>query len=526
MGSVRNIKKRIDAERKLKESEKKYRQLVETTGDIIVTHDHKGVITFVNQAGLDFSGFSRKEVVGTKIVKLLPQNEIPEFLERRRKRRIGDKKHYNYETSFINKYGDIINVEIHATPMRRNGEYKGSLIVARDITQRKKSQKEKQTRKEQSCQSQRLETLGTLAGGIGHDFNNILTPILGYAEMVQENLNKNNPSYKFMEEIIKGCLRAKDIIAQMLSFSRDAEHKKQKINLVPIVKETMKLLRPSIPRTIDIQQKITSSCLSIKADATQLHQVIMNLCTNAYQAMKSSGGNLSINLTQTTIDRETSNKNIDLQEGQYVKLIISDTGSGMDRETLKHIFEPYYTTKKEGTGMGLAVVHGIVKSHNGTINVTSKKGEGTTFTLFFPLVQSQESEYEREEINNSVKKGNQSILLVDDRKDVAQVLASLLRRMGYQVKVVNSSVEALQLYQKDSDKFDVLLTDYSMPEMDGLELSHKLSDFDKKLPIIMMSGHSGSIKHETLKAAGVKEVINKPIKANQITEVIQSLLQT
>ncbi|MCF7886752.1 MAG: response regulator [Candidatus Marinimicrobia bacterium] len=434
----------------------------------------------------------------------------------------GDHEHYHYETQFFNKKGELIDVDVNSTSILDNGKYQGSLLVARVITERKQAQRAKKRIEKQKHQTQRLETLGTLAGGIGHDFNNILTPILGYSEIIQQNLNQDNPNYKFIGEIMKGCLRAKDLISQMLSFSRDEEQDKRPLNIIPIIKEALKLLRPSIPRTIKITRDLQEPCPLINADPTRIHQVIMNLCTNAYQAMETKGGILNIALETIHIDSKNSRKYIDLEEGKYIKLVISDNGPGMDKETKKHIFEPFYTTKEEGTGMGLAVVHGIVKSHNGRINVYSEKGKGTTFNIYLPIIESGKSV--EIESNFTIQRGAGTILLVDDREEVTDTLQQMLISLGYEVYVVNSSQNALEIVNQHKDKFDLLITDYIMPDMTGVELANKINTMQSSLPKIMISGHRYQMNSAQLKDSGIKKILNKPVLIPDLAKAIHVIL--
>jgi PAS domain S-box-containing protein len=522
-GIIRDISDRKITENKLQESERKYRQLVETTGDIIFSHDSDGKITFVNQAGLEFSGYTKEEFLDKNITDFMPKDELKKLNKRKQKRLNGDMQHYHYETKFFNKKGKLIDVDVHTTTLSENGNYQGSLVVARDISERKKIEENRKRIEQQKHQSQKLETLGTLAGGIGHDFNNILTPIIGYSEIIQQQIDKNDPNYKYISEILKGCLRAKDLISQMLSFSRDTDQKKQPLNIIPIIKEALKLLRPSIPRTIKIERKLPDSSPLINADPTRIHQVIMNLCTNAYQAMEEKGGILSIEVKPIYINQKTSEKYLDLENGHYIKLVVSDTGKGIDRETREHIFEPFYTTKEEGTGMGLAVVHGIVKSHNGRISVYSDDGEGTTFNIYFPIIKSKNNPESKADLK--IQKGSGSILLVDDRKDVTDTLKQMLISLGYQVSSVNSSRDALELYRQNSDKIDLLITDYIMPEMTGLELARKLNDIDSKLPKIMISGHKYQMSKDQIRETGINKILHKPLLIPDIAEAIDSVLK-
>jgi PAS domain S-box-containing protein len=519
---IREIKDRKETERKLRESEQKYRQLVETTGDIIFKHDREGKITFVNKAGLKFSGYTKERVLGRHITDFLPDSESKDLHERKASRLEGGKDNFHFETAFLNKAGEKIIVDVNSTPLIENGEYQGSLIVARDITRRKQIDRNNKLLQKQKHKSQKLETLGTLAGGIGHDFNNILTPILGYSEIIKENLPEDSKAKSYINEVIDGCLRAKEIITQMLSFSRDNEQKRQPLNIVPIVKEALKLIRPSIPWTIEIRQKFEKINSIILADPTRIHQVIMNLCTNAYQAMQEKGGTLSIEVKQIYIDEKTSRKYIDLKNGHYIKLIVSDTGKGMDAETREHIFEPFFTTKEEGTGMGLAVVHGIVKNHDGRINVYSEEGRGTTFNLFFPVIDR----YEKEEqiSDNKAISGNGTILLVDDRKNVSNILNQILSQLGYRVIITNSSLNALEIFQQHPEKFDLVITDMIMPEMNGLELSKKLRKIDSHLPILMISGHGYNVSRKKLKEAGINQLIHKPILTHELAKSVHKVL--
>ena len=520
---IREIEERIKTEQKLKESEQKYRKLVETTGDIIFKHNREGKITFVNKAGLKFSGYTKEQFLGRNITDFLPDNEAKNLYDRKENRFEGDQDNFHFETAFLNKAGEKIIVDVNSTPLIENGDYQGSLIVARDITKRKQIDLNNKLLQQQKHKSQKLETLGTLAGGIGHDFNNILTPILGYSEIIKENLPGDSKIKSYINEVIDGCLRAKEIITQMLSFSRDNEQERQPLNIVPIVKEALKLIRPSIPRTIEIRQKFERINSIILADPTRIHQIIMNLCTNAYQAMQDKGGTLSLEVKQIYIDEKTSRKYIDLEKGHYIKLIVSDTGEGMDKETREHIFEPFFTTKGEGTGMGLAVVHGIVKSHKGRINVYSEKGKGTTFNLFFPVIDM----YEKEEQTSDMEaiKGNGTILLVDDRKNVSNILNQILSQLGYRVIITNSSLNALEIFQQHRNKFDLVITDMIMPDMNGMELSKKLRQMDFHLPILMISGHGYNVSRNKLKEAGINELIHKPILTHELAKSVHKVLK-
>ena len=521
-GVVRDITERKNTEEKLKSSEKKYRQLIETTGDIIFKHDAQGKITFVNNAGLKFSGYTREEAIGKNLTDFLPPDEIQDLIERKEKRSEGDDDHYQFEARLINKDGETIDVDVHATPIIENGSYQGSLVVARDITERKQIQREKKELQQQRQQTQKLETLGTLAGGIGHDFNNILTPILGYSEMIKQNFSDNDPNHQYINEIINGCIRAKDLIYQMLSFSRETSHERRPLNIIPIIKETLKLIRSSLPRTINITQNYESPCPVISADPTRIHQVVMNLCTNAYQAMEEQGGVLSIEVKKLYVDENTSRKYIDLETGDYIKLSISDTGTGMDESTLQRIFEPFFTTKDEGTGMGLAVVHGVVKSHDGRISVYSDPGEGTTFNLYFPVIEEQQSH--DHDSRFKIEQGNETILLVDDRENVSNIISQMLNQLGYHVIIANSSKNAVEICQQHPEKFDLAVTDYIMPGMSGIELSQKLREINPDLPIIMISGHGYNIDKKKLEKAGIQTLIHKPIMSQKISKTLREIL--
>lgn len=412
-------------------------------------------------------------------------------------------------------------IEIFSYPLRdvTTGEVTGVVEFMRDITAIRKLEK-------QLLQTQKMESIGILAGGIAHDFNNILTVITGFSELMLSNLPKGSTAYESLSHILNAADRGSDLVRQILTFSRKSEQKKQHIMIHVIVKEALKLLRASIPTSILIDQHIDETSGIVFADPTQLHQIVMNLCTNAHQAITKGGGqHLVVSLRPIDVDENLAASHPDLVTGPYVQLQVKDDGSGMDEETMTHIFEPFFTTKSigVGTGMGLAMVHGIVKGHGGAIDIQSIRGEGSTFTIYLPRIVDHEISALPDE-NAMPVAGSGSILYIDDEPDLVDLGRIMLESLGYHVTGESSSESALSLFQNSPDQYDLVITDQTMPHLSGVELAKKLLAIRPDIPIIVCSGYSDMLDSDRAKAMHIKAFVNKPFTMYTIAETIRKVL--
>ncbi len=392
------------------------------------------------------------------------------------------------------------------------------IYMSRDITEMKALE-------QQLRQAQKMEAIGTLAGGIAHDFNNILTPILGYSELVIERLPESSNEHGLVQEIQKAGIRAKELVKQILTFSRQSEQQRQPVMIHLIVKEALKLLRSSIPTTIAIKQNV-GDCGLVMADPTQIHQILMNLCTNAYHAMQESGGELDISLSVVEITAQDYLDNLALQPGPHVKLSVRDTGCGIPKEQQERIFEPYFTTKKqgEGTGLGLSVVHGIVQSHHGHITVYSEPGQGTEFHVYLPQITVQNGGGAEDSKAVAIPRGNGTILLVDDEVAVGQMLRELLLSMGYEVVLCASSAQALETFQQNGAHIDLVFTDMTMPGMTGAELARRIKQLNPAMPVVLCTGFSESIDEEKARRMGIDGYLLKPVIKRQLAQTIHEVM--
>jgi CheY-like chemotaxis protein len=369
-----------------------------------------------------------------------------------------------------------------------------------------------------------MEAIGTLAGGIAHDFNNILSAVIGYTQIALDDVPKGTLLQSNLKEVLKAGRRARDVVKQILAFSRQTEQERKPLEISLIVKEALKLLRASLPATIEIRQNIGTDLGTVLADATQIHQVLMNLCTNAAHAMGERGGILEVNLANVELGSDFTSRYPDIDPGPYLRLTVSDTGHGMHPSIMERIFNPFFTTKErgEGTGMGLAVVHGIVKGYGGTITVFSEPGEGSTFHIYLPLI---DREVEPEAgIGEPIPTGNEHILFIDDERAIVDVGKQILERLGYDVVTITSSTAALELFRAQSDKFDLVITDMTMPNMTGEELARELMNIRPDIPIILCSGYSKKITEVKTKDIGIRAFVVKPILKREIAETIRRVL--
>lgn len=388
-----------------------------------------------------------------------------------------------------------------------------------------KSEREKKKLRGQLIQAQKMEAISTLAAGIAHDFNNILGVIIGYTEMAQlQPFPESNQVPEFLDEIQKSGFRAKDLVKQILTFSRVTSTDKYSIKIGLIFKETMKLLRSSLPSTIKIVQKITTDSDLVYADPTQFNQALMDLCTNSAHAMRENGGTLTVSLADETLNAERASELKGIEPGEYLKISIGDTGHGISPDILDRIYEPYFTTKKkgEGTGMGLAMVHGIVKSHNGAIVVESVEGVGTTFTILLPKYEEPAETVTQDE--SPFAMGSGRILFVDDEESIIKMYDRMLSKLGYDIVTTADSVEALEMFRNQSDSFDLVITDQTMPNLTGVDLAVKLFEIRPDIPILLCTGYSEIMSAEKAKSLGFRDLLLKPVTMHDLLSIIRSIL--
>jgi CheY-like chemotaxis protein len=373
------------------------------------------------------------------------------------------------------------------------------------------------------AQAQKMEAIGTLAGGIAHDFNNILSAIIGYTELSLIDIPKGSALQNNLQQVLKAGGRAKELVRQILAFSRQGESELVPVKVSLIVNEALKLLRASLPATIKIRHNIKSH-LSVLTDPTNIHQVLMNLCTNASFAMQADGGVLEVSLNDVDLDADFAGQHPDVKPGKFIRLMVKDTGCGMTPEATERIFDPFFTTKKvgQGTGMGLSVVHGIIKSHGGTILVESSPGKGSAFSVFLPAIETEVADQANQA--QLVITGNERILFVDDEDFQADIGKRMLGRLGYRVTAKTSSVEALDLFRQTPDEFDLVITDMTMPDMTGDVLARKLISIRPDIPIIACTGYSERINPDIVKEIGIKEMAMKPVVMKDIAQMIQRVL--
>jgi nitrogen-specific signal transduction histidine kinase/CheY-like chemotaxis protein len=394
------------------------------------------------------------------------------------------------------------------------------MSIKRDVTHEIKLEK-------QLVQAQKMEAIGTLAGGIAHDFNNILSAIMGYSELALIEAPKEKQLYDNVQKVLYASHRAKDLVQQILTFSRKSEEEKAPVQISHLVKEALKFLRSSIPTTIEIREKIAEEIGIINANPTQMYQVIMNLCTNASYAMQKEGGILEVSLKNIDLDSHFAAQYPDIDPGKYLRLTVSDTGEGIAPEIMERIFEPYFTTKEKGvgTGMGLSMVHGIVKGHGGMVTVYSEPGKGSTFYVYIPLIQE---EVKRPEIDEDapIPTGTEHILFIDDEPVLADLGKQMLERLGYEVTSRTSSVEALELFKAQPDRFDLVVTDMTMPNMTGDRLACELMKIRPDIPIIICTGYSERITEEKTKRIGIKALVMKPYVTKDLASIVRKVIDT
>ncbi len=525
IASLRSEQERREAESALKESEKKYSRIFNATTEAIFIHaPANGAILDVNQRMLAMYGYLYEEALRLSIGDLSADNTS----EAQQKavalvRKSMEEGPQVFEWLAKKKNGEHFWVEVSLRAYD-TGKTSNVLAVVRDISERKQAEQEKQLLESKLFQAQKMESIGMLAGGIAHDFNNILAAIIGYTELSLHNVSE--PATKSdLRQVLSASGRAKELIQQILTFSRKTDQTLKPLMMQPIVKEAIKMLRATIPVSIDIHQHITPDTGAVLADPAQINQIVVNLATNAYQAMEKKGGILVIELAGETFDDTDSAKfNVTLRPGSYVRLSVRDTGCGIDRKTLPKVFEPYFTTKGigKGTGMGLAVVHGLVKSYQGEITVESEVGRGTAFHVFLPSVTA--APLPEEAVAVTLPSGHERILLVDDEDSLVKFEERALEGLGYQVFPTTSSTEALEMFRAGPENFDLVITDMTMPRMSGADLARELLAIRPDIPIILVTGYSTAISKESARAIGIKAFLMKPLQLTTLAHSVRKAL--
>ena len=512
VGTIRDITERKKAE----EERIRLARAIEHAAECVIITDSHGYVQYVNPAFEGITGYKKEEILQKSI-----------FVIENKKM---DKNYSDEIWAIISKghvwTGNIINHKKDRTPYEvetsissienTSGAVINYICVARDVTNEKRLERHVR-------QSQKLEAIGTLAGGIAHDFNNILAIMMGYTELALRDIKESSITVKKLEGVLKAGERARDLVRQILAFSRQTEKERKPVRISPIIKETLNFLRASLPSTIEIKKNIEANSM-ILGDPTQIHQILMNLCTNASYAMKDRGGILEITLKEIEIEEEDIRNYPDLSPGTYVNLIARDTGCGIDEVTMERIFEPFFTTKKpgEGTGMGLSVVHGIVKSYGGTITVTSEEHKGSTFSVILPKLAS--GTIAEPLVFKPLPRGHGNILFIDDEEELAILEKENLEELGYNVTAVTGSVEALNLFRENPGHFDLIITDHTMPFITGLELIEVIKKTSPSMPFILTTGFGDLISDEKASEIGIKKLIKKPFKLYELAEVISDIL--
>lgn len=511
---ARNVTERKQAEMELTRLATAIEQAVES----VIILDKSGKIQYANSAFFRISGYGREEVLGKSPAFLKTGKKDDETFYRGLLNTVNTKTVWTGRISNRKKDGTTYEAETTISPVRdKSGKVVNYVAVERDVTEEVRLES-------QLRQMQKMEAIGTLAGGIAHDFNNILSAIIGFSEMSIEDIAEGHPAKNYAVQILKAAVRGKDLVRQILMFSHRNEEEKKHFRLSLIVKEAMKLIRASLPSTIEIRERIEAESDVVFASPTQMHQVLMNLCTNAGHAMRTKGGVLEVSVSQFEVDSSGEAPYLGMEPGRYLKISVSDTGTGMDRAVMERIFDPFFTTKSpsEGTGMGLAVVHGIVKGHGGAITVRSTPGRGSVFDVYFPKTDTTDTE-EVETPCGSLR-GSERILLVDDEEAITEMGQSMLRRLGYQVHAVSDGVQALQVFSKEPSAFDLIITDHTMPRMTGTELAQELINVRPDIPVILCTGYSELVNREIAKDLGIREFIMKPMSRSELADTIRRVL--
>lgn len=483
---------------------------VQQAAEAIVVTGIDWRIQYVNPAFERITGYGRQEAVGQHI-RLLRSGQNPAGLFCDLEERVAGGEPWSGRLVNRRKDGSLYEEECTISPVRDDrGRVVNYVAVKRDVTAEVRLEK-------QLRQSQKLEALGTLAGGIAHDFNNVLTPILGYTELAVDDLPSDSRVRESLSRVLAAAERARDLVKQILAFSRRAEQERQPLRLGDLVRETLRLVSATLPKTIEIRSRLDDDLGTVLADATQLHQVLLNLCTNAWHAMGDEGGVLEVNLD--AVEGTAAAPGV-----SHARLTVRDTGCGMPPEVLERIFEPFFTTKAvgEGTGLGLAAVHGIVRSHGGSLTVESEPGRGSAFMVFLPLAaEAAEAPFSPAA---PPPRGSETLLFVDDEEVIAELGRRSLESLGYRVTATSSSVRALELFRRDPRAFDAVVTDQAMPELSGTQLARELLALRPDLPLVLCTGFSRTVTPESARALGVRRFVTKPATLAELGRAVREAL--
>jgi PAS domain S-box-containing protein len=516
--------KRDKAQQALAASESRFRGMVQDQTECISRFSSNGTISFVNKAFCLLVGKPEKEILGESLFNWIHPDDL-HFLRCQLDELSSDNP---VVTSIIRVQTARDNLEERVVEWTTRAVFRSSNVleefqgVGRDMTELRRAQDAKRRIESQLQHSQRLETIGTLAGGIAHDFNNILTPVRGYIDLLIRETDPEDPRYKRVMRIGEAVSRARELIDQILTFGRKVEPKKSAVSLGDLVGSVLSFIRSTVSKNIEIRTEIPSERAMVFADDSQLHQTLMNLCTNACHAMGEKGGQLKVVVRHVTLAQNELPPAFKLKEGQYVELLVSDTGEGMEQQVLERIFEPFFTTKKvgEGTGLGLSVVHGIIVDHLGSITVESEVGKGTTFRVLLPKGE-EGHEALKEHRAKIASAGAGEILLVDDEPMIVEMTCDMLELIGYKVFSAFSAGEAFEEFQKNPWKYDLLLTDQTMPGITGIELARKTRELRPDLPVIVSTGYSAeSIDSMKMREVGIVACLRKPFDFEELTDIV------
>ncbi len=509
-----SIRERLRREAAL---ERRYRQLVENANDMVFTLNHEGCFTSVNPACERITGYTQAEALQMNIAQWVAPASATGGMPGLKQLASGTNVPA-CEVEILARSGQHISLELSMQPIHEQGVVTGIQGIARDLTERHRLEA-------QLRQAQKLEAIGTLAGGIAHDFNNILAAIIPNAELAREDAAGNAAVQENLQEILAASERARSLVQQILAISRKQKQERRVIRLQPIIKESLRLLRSALPAMIGIETDVREDAPPVFADPSQIHQVLMNLGANAGYALKDHPGRIHVSCEAFTVDDELARFQPDLQPGPYCKLSVADNGPGMDGATLKRVFEPFFTTKPvgEGTGLGLAVVHGIVKSHNGSIQVDSEPGQGAAFHIYLPAAAAGEAAGAGAPPPLKMGAGER-ILFVDDEESLCQVARRSLERLGYRATIASNPEAALRQIQDQPRDFDLVLTDLSMPAMTGIDLARKILLLQPGLPILVATGFPGKWTSEELLKYGIRQLLFKPYSVESLGQILHQTL--